>query len=244
MWGLAGRLPTCGRLPISQSPARPLGDLSALARISRSPASRRNNSCPLSHLPFPLSTAPTYTVYSWPSMATEKQIQANRANAAKSTGPRTPEGKRISSQNAAIYARTPVALIPKGKSLRRFKELVAALRFEFQPRDPAEDTLVQAMAVARWRLTRMWGITTATLQKEMKRLSTGSIPAGSGALLAANAFRSLARKSRLLAQHRMEAKMRPPIQLRPRHTVGTTRNRTFKRRHRNGPRRFKMPTQF
>jgi hypothetical protein len=132
-------------------------------------------------------------------MATEKQIQANRANAAKSTGPRTPEGKRISSQNGAIYARTPIALIPRGESLRRFNDLVVALRLEFEPRDPAEDTLVRAMAIARWRLTRMWGITTATLQKEMDRLSKESVSAGSGAVLAANAFNSLAGNSRLLA---------------------------------------------
>ena len=33
-------------------------------------------------------------------MATEAQIRANRANATKSTGPRTPEGKARSSRNA------------------------------------------------------------------------------------------------------------------------------------------------
>ena len=33
-------------------------------------------------------------------MATEKQIQANRNNAKKSTGPRTEQGKAASSQNA------------------------------------------------------------------------------------------------------------------------------------------------
>ena len=33
-------------------------------------------------------------------MATPAQIAANRQNAGKSTGPRTPEGKAVSSQNA------------------------------------------------------------------------------------------------------------------------------------------------
>jgi len=33
-------------------------------------------------------------------MATDKQITANRLNAQKCTGPKTPEGKAISSQNA------------------------------------------------------------------------------------------------------------------------------------------------
>jgi hypothetical protein len=36
-------------------------------------------------------------------MATAKQIAANRRNALLSTGPRTPEGKRISSGNALTF---------------------------------------------------------------------------------------------------------------------------------------------
>jgi hypothetical protein len=36
-------------------------------------------------------------------MATEAQINANRANARKSTGPRTPEGKAVVSQNAVTH---------------------------------------------------------------------------------------------------------------------------------------------
>jgi hypothetical protein len=37
-------------------------------------------------------------------MATGRQIRANRDNARKSTGPKTPEGKRICSKNAALHA--------------------------------------------------------------------------------------------------------------------------------------------
>jgi len=36
-------------------------------------------------------------------MATEARILANRANAQKSTGPRTPEGKAVVSQNAVTH---------------------------------------------------------------------------------------------------------------------------------------------
>jgi hypothetical protein len=49
-------------------------------------------------------------------MATEAQIEANRANAQKSTGPRTPEGKEKAAQNAlkhGLLAREAVVVNSK-----------------------------------------------------------------------------------------------------------------------------------
>jgi hypothetical protein len=97
------------------------------------------------HIPFPLNPFPLFADPShrrrrlrWVSMATERQIKANRANAAKSTGPKTAEGKRISSKNAALI-------------------------LHFQPRNSAETFLVQTMTVARRRLVRMRRIQTPAL---------------------------------------------------------------------------------
>ena len=138
-------------------------------------------------------------------MATERQIKANRANAAKSTGPRTSEGKRISSQNAANPGLVSGTVVLKGESMRRFNDLAAALILQFQPRNSAEASLVQTMTVARWRLLRMWGIQTAGFELEMALQQSGS-PTASGAVLAAITFRALADNSRVLAlQHRFEA---------------------------------------
>src|SRR5580658_2660311 len=136
-------------------------------------------------------------------MATELQLIANRANAAKSTGPLTPEGKRISSRNGARHGLISDALVLKGESMRRFKSLAAALNLQFQPRNAVEASLVQTMAAARWRLLRLWGIQTATFEREMAR----QVPsAGSGAALAAVTFRNLADTSRVLElEHLLEA---------------------------------------
>ncbi len=54
-------------------------------------------------------------------MTTEAQVAANRLNAQKSTGPRTPEGKGVVSQNAVkhgLLAREGVLRGKTGKSLR------------------------------------------------------------------------------------------------------------------------------
>jgi len=40
-------------------------------------------------------------------------------------------------------------LDPESKT--RFEELLAGYTNEFQPRTPAENTLVETMAIARWR---------------------------------------------------------------------------------------------
>src|SRR5580698_700996 len=115
-------------------------------------------------------------------MATARQIQANRANALKSTGPKTPEGKQISSKNAALRSLLAGTVVLKGESLRRFNDLAASLILQFQPRNSAETSLVHTMTAARWRLLRIWGIQTAVFQREIAHQDPSD---GSGAVLAA-----------------------------------------------------------
>jgi hypothetical protein len=143
------------------------------------------------------------TPYSGLAMATDRQIQANRANSKKSTGPKTPEGKRNASKNGTLHRLLSETVVLKGESLRRFNDLAASLILQFEPRNPAEAALVRTMASARWRLVRMWGFQTAAFQREMARHDAS---AESGAARAAAAFQSLADNSRALAlQHRLEA---------------------------------------
>ena len=140
-------------------------------------------------------------------MATERRIQANCANTLKSTGPKTPAGKRNSSMNAAHPALISGTIVLKGESLRRYNALAAALILQFQPRNSAESFLIQTMTAARWCLLRTWGSQTAGFEMEMaKTREKSGDAAGTGAVLAAVTFRSLADSSRVLTiQHRFEA---------------------------------------
>jgi len=82
-------------------------------------------------------------------MATEAQTEANRRNAAKSTGPRTPEGKARVRRNATRHGLcSSIALMSEEGSVLKndFKLLLEDLREEHQPNGPSEDILVFKMA--------------------------------------------------------------------------------------------------
>ncbi len=148
--------------------------------ISQSHSRQKYIPLRLNFFPFQPRPLPLFAMYPLTTMATERQIQANRANAAKSTGPITPEGKRASSQNAVRHNLVSTTVVLKGESKRRFNDLAAALTLQFQPRNSAETFLVQTMTVARWRLLRMWGIQTAGFELEMARAQNSDPSAGSG----------------------------------------------------------------
>jgi hypothetical protein len=128
-------------------------------------------------------------------MATERQIQANRANAKRSTGPVTEKGKQASSQNALRHGQLSSSVVLKAESPTLFDQLFSSLIEEFQPRTANETALVETMAVARWRLMRNWTIQTALLEVEIVNQDP---EAGNAPILAALAFKSLADSSRSL----------------------------------------------
>jgi hypothetical protein len=138
-------------------------------------------------------------------MATERQIAANRVNAAKSTGPVSPGGKRISSQNASLRGLLSRPVVLKGEALRRYNAFAAALILQFQPRDSTEIALIQTMPLARWRILCTREIQTADFRREIASARRDHPSGASQATLAAIAFRSLAEDSRSFArQHRLE----------------------------------------
>ena len=142
-------------------------------------------------------------------MANELQIEANRANALKSTGPSSPEGCRISSQNSTRHGMLAKAIVVKGESLERFALLLSALQDEFQPRTSAEHGLIETMAVARWRQMRLWNYETASLSDSIaKRQASqegGHSDPEDNPTRAAMAFRELCeRDSGFQVMHRYE----------------------------------------
>src|SRR5215218_82880 len=87
-------------------------------------------------------------------MSSLKQIEANRLNATKSTGPRTAAGKSATRLNAlkhGLFATDPV--IP-GEDPTLFDALRTSHYEQFQPATPQEHVLLAAMVRDAWSLER------------------------------------------------------------------------------------------
>ncbi|MBV8729094.1 MAG: hypothetical protein JO336_04725 [Acidobacteriia bacterium] len=88
-------------------------------------------------------------------MATSRQVEANRQNALKSTGPKTPEGKAAVSSNSIRHGLRARRVILKGENADDFEQLAGELEAEWQPNSPTERYYVQQMAIAQWKLVRV-----------------------------------------------------------------------------------------
>ena len=87
-------------------------------------------------------------------MATEAQVVANRRNAEKSTGPRTPEGKAVVSQNAVKHGLLAQADVIRGEDKEEFELYREELFWELQPVGTMESRLAERIVSLAWRLRR------------------------------------------------------------------------------------------
>src|SRR6266404_4381395 len=86
------------------------------------------------------------------------QIEANRANCRKSTGPKTAEGRAMSKLNAVKHGILTAQVVVQGLRVRErrkdFQELRQRLWEELAPVGTVEEMLVDRIATAHWRMRR------------------------------------------------------------------------------------------
>ena len=87
-------------------------------------------------------------------MSTEAQILANRLNAQNSTGPRSPEGRAIVSQNALKHGLTAAHDIISSESQADFDLYRDQILDELDPASPMESMLAERVVNLSWRLKR------------------------------------------------------------------------------------------
>ena len=97
-------------------------------------------------------------------MSSLRQIEANKRNAVKSTGPITESGKQRSRRNAVrhgLTAETVISLLEDAEDYKAFELSVTA---DFDARTAVERELVLRLAGLLWRLRRATAIETGLLQ--------------------------------------------------------------------------------
>src|SRR5438874_5805654 len=103
-------------------------------------------------------------------MSSEQQIEANRLNAQKSTGPSTPEGRAAVSLNGLKYGLYAKTLILPGEDPAEFDALLDRFHAEYQPATPTEEGFVSQIVMATWRRARIQRMEVAIYKNEHKNL--------------------------------------------------------------------------
>src|ERR1700683_301745 len=104
-------------------------------------------------------------------MTSFKQIEANRRNAQRSTGPITEEGKLQSRCNAVRHGLTAETVIGALEAAEDYKAFEAAVIADYDVQSAVERELVLRLASLLWRLRRATTIETGLFEIEAEHLS-------------------------------------------------------------------------
>lgn len=99
-------------------------------------------------------------------MTSFKQIEANRRNALKSTGPRTDEGKKRSSRNAIRHGLTAETVLEPPEDPEDYDAFEEAVAADYEAKSAVERELILRLASLLWRLRRATLIETGLLQND------------------------------------------------------------------------------
>jgi hypothetical protein len=88
-------------------------------------------------------------------MASIKQIHANRRNAQKSTGPRTAQGKAVSSMNALSSGIDAKSTVIPSEDPAALAALTSEFLAEHRPQSATERALVDTLITCEWFLRRL-----------------------------------------------------------------------------------------
>ena len=88
-------------------------------------------------------------------MSSARKAAANRQNALKSTGPKTPDGKAAVRLNALRHGLLSEEILLPGEDEEALRELAEGLRAELQPVGELEGLLVDRITSLLWRLRRL-----------------------------------------------------------------------------------------
>jgi len=105
---------------------------------------------------------------------TPRLAEANRHNAKKSTGPRTPEGKQRVAYNAlqhGLYGKPCLQfMLATGEDPKELQQILTGLTESFHPFTAAQQMLVEDLAMLRWEKRRNQRAQAAAISFELEQL--------------------------------------------------------------------------
>jgi hypothetical protein len=108
-----------------------------------------------------------------------RQIEANRRNALRSTGPTTEDGKRQSRQNAVRHGLCAETVVETIEDIQDYRGFEAAVIADYDARTAVERELVLRLASLLWRLRRATAIETDLLRIQaeiLRNRRSGRLP--------------------------------------------------------------------
>jgi hypothetical protein len=101
-------------------------------------------------------------------MASQAKIDANRQNAQKSTGPRTPSGKAIASMNAVKHGLSSRKPIIPGENEADFARFTSEWVAELRPFGAHERLLAEQIIMSAWQIRRVPYLEAGLLTQHMQ----------------------------------------------------------------------------
>jgi hypothetical protein len=103
-------------------------------------------------------------------MTSYSQIEANRRNALKSTGPKTEAGKQASRRNAVRHGLTAEKVLSALEDAEDYKAFEAAITADYDAQSAVERELVLRLASILWRLRRATTMETGLFEIQVQQL--------------------------------------------------------------------------
>src|SRR5438309_3261610 len=104
-------------------------------------------------------------------MTSYRQMEANRRNALRSTGPTSPGGKQRSRCNAVRHGLTAETVIGALEDAEDYKAFEAAITADYDAQSAVERELVLRLASLLWRLRRATTMETGLFEIQADHLS-------------------------------------------------------------------------
>ena len=98
-----------------------------------------------------------------------ERLAANRANAQKSTGPTTPEGKETSKMNAVKHGILSREVLVAGESEEELAAFHESFRQELYPEGARQEMLVDLIVTTHWRLRRLLAMESGDITRSMEQ---------------------------------------------------------------------------